>query len=390
MRYLFSLLLLASLWATVVAQEPEAELGQGCETAIPLSFDDASFINPEALGVINLNCSQTSLGLFVKDLNLTWYKFSTTAAGLVGFDIRPLVGTDNLDFLLFRAPNNKACVEIASGLLQPVVKNLAAASAEFPVTGLAPGQDKYGYADPVTVQKSEDYILVVNNVNGTDGHQVSLNYYRQDLLTGTIAWGTTKLDEPVEVLWVAADNNEVISRVQADSQGNFSLRTIVNTAGDQTEDYRVLVVAKGFGLVEMTVDPNKQKTPLQVQIQPLTMGAVQNTLDEHLYFSPNSSEKLDEASQKRLIRLLRELRFNPTLKIQLEGHSNGVFPSTEVDSKLSYNRAQWVKDQLMSQGIEAHRVFVKALGSNQQLYPKAKNEEEENRNRRVEIRYIDF
>jgi outer membrane protein OmpA-like peptidoglycan-associated protein len=155
-------------------------------------------------------------------------------------------------------------------------------------------------------------------------------------------------------------------------------------------DYELVVTSPGFAVQSLQIDEKQLNQKINITLKPVVKGEVCDTEENHLYFIPNSPDKISEQSKARLDLLLKEMRYNERLKIQLEGHSNGVFPSTEVDDKLSYARAQAIKDFLLSKGIENHRIFVKSFGSEKQLYPKARSEEEESHNRRVEIRYLDF
>jgi outer membrane protein OmpA-like peptidoglycan-associated protein len=76
---------------------------------------------------------------------------------------------------------------------------------------------------------------------------------------------------------------------------------------------------------------------------------------------------------------------NPKIEIQLEGHSNGIYPSTEIDINLSTKRAQTVKKWLVENGISSERIETKGFGSEKMLFPMAQDENEEQMNRRVEI-----
>ncbi len=391
-RFLLAVLCLLLVGKEGVAQEKDEgslELGQSCETAVMLSFEDASFTMPQALGVVEVGTAKSALTSFHKELNLSWHKFIVPEDILVGFEIRPMQEGANLDFVVFKADGKKTCSQIENGQIQPIRKNLSKAGNErYALTGLSVENNSIRFNEPIETKKGEEFYLVVNNVYGTEGHQLRLKRYTSLEIKGTVKAEQGKIEQPVELIWLNNTLDKVASSTKTDVAGNFVLQAIVDETDFRFEDYELIVSGKGFKLVDTTF--NRKINDLSFSLASLAKGKVADSESEHLYFRPNSAEKINDESQERLERLLKELRFNPRLKVQLEGHSNGVYPSTEVDSKLSYTRAESVKDFLVERGVERHRVFIKAFGSSKQLYPKAKNEEEESKNRRVEIRYIDF
>lgn len=96
-----------------------------------------------------------------------------------------------------------------------------------------------------------------------------------------------------------------------------------------------------------------------------------------------------------LERLLKTMQDHPDLKIEIQGHvccTDGGDDGFDFDSenrKLSENRAKFVYDYLIQNGIDAGRLSYKGFGHTR---PKIKHErtpEEEQMNRRVEILVID-
>jgi outer membrane protein OmpA-like peptidoglycan-associated protein len=80
------------------------------------------------------------------------------------------------------------------------------------------------------------------------------------------------------------------------------------------------------------------------------------------------------------------LQENPTVRIQIEGHTDNV--GTAADNlKLSENRAKSVVSFIVSKGIDPKRLTAKGFGATK---PVAENTSEENRaaNRRTELKII--
>ncbi len=84
-----------------------------------------------------------------------------------------------------------------------------------------------------------------------------------------------------------------------------------------------------------------------------------------------------------LERVAQILRENPSLRIEIQGHTDSTGPH-EYNVRLSERRAQAVADYLSSHGINADRMSVTGVG---EADPVASNDTEEGRakNRRVQI-----
>lgn len=104
---------------------------------------------------------------------------------------------------------------------------------------------------------------------------------------------------------------------------------------------------------------------------------------KNLYFYNNSGIFVPK-SKPVLAELLKIMRENPNLKIEIHGHicCQPVTPNEQV-SKI---RALAVYNFLITNGIDKNRLNYKSFGSSLPIYKiPERNEEERNENRRVEI-----
>lgn len=104
----------------------------------------------------------------------------------------------------------------------------------------------------------------------------------------------------------------------------------------------------------------------------------------NVFFDYNSSD-LKAESYPELNRLAQFIKNNPSLEIQISGHTDDI-GSDDFNKKLSLKRAESVLNYLVSIGVNKKLLTVKGFGASQAVYP---NTSEENRakNRRVEIKY---
>ena len=90
-----------------------------------------------------------------------------------------------------------------------------------------------------------------------------------------------------------------------------------------------------------------------------------------------------------------QMKCNPTVKIEIQGHICCLMPDEGSDSQdpvnsmpLSYTRAKAVYSYLASKGIAASRMACKGYGYTRPIYYPEKNEAERMANRRVEIKIL--
>ena len=112
---------------------------------------------------------------------------------------------------------------------------------------------------------------------------------------------------------------------------------------------------------------------------------------EGLNFYPGSHHTLPEAKPilKKLLELLQQ---NKSLRIEVQGHvccaakpnQDGLDDETG-DFKLSWNRAQFVRDYLIQNGIEAERVTYRGFAMTRPLVYPENTIQDQIKNRRVEI-----
>lgn len=99
--------------------------------------------------------------------------------------------------------------------------------------------------------------------------------------------------------------------------------------------------------------------------------------------------KLLPKSKPSLSQLQRFMFVNADVCIEIAGHVNhpGMPPVnlSSFESKLSIARANSIQDSLVMKGINPDRILSKGYGNWEMIYPKANNDKQRERNRRVEI-----
>jgi len=120
-----------------------------------------------------------------------------------------------------------------------------------------------------------------------------------------------------------------------------------------------------------------------IPLKPLKAG--EKMILRNVFYATDSYE-LEPESKVELNKVLNLLNNNPTLQIEISGHTDNV-GSDSYNKELSMNRARSVYNYLTEQGIESQRLTYKGYGENQ---PIDTNETPEGRakNRRTEIKVL--
>ncbi|MBK7298263.1 MAG: OmpA family protein [Flavobacteriales bacterium] len=126
--------------------------------------------------------------------------------------------------------------------------------------------------------------------------------------------------------------------------------------------------------------PASEPYTLNVPLSPITAGSV---IELRNVFFNTASYDLLPASNTELSKLAKLMEANPTLRIELGGHTDDV-GADAANLKLSDQRAQAVRDNLIAAGIDATRITAKGYGETK---PVSTNDTDEGRalNRRTEV-----
>jgi len=122
---------------------------------------------------------------------------------------------------------------------------------------------------------------------------------------------------------------------------------------------------------------------IQIKLQPIKMGAEMNLYN--IYFETDSFSILPE-SEPELKNLVSFLTINPTLKVEIQGHTDNSGQSRK-NLELSKMRAKSVENYLVKMGIKRDRLHAVGFGESK---PVATNETKDGRklNRRTTIKIV--
>ncbi|GAA4395644.1 hypothetical protein GCM10023187_02830 [Nibrella viscosa] len=205
-------------------------------------------------------------------------------------------------------------------------------------------------------------------------------------LKGIIADARTKKPLTATIELIDLSTNQVVTRVSSDEQtGQY---TAVLPSGGE---YALYVTVPGYLFKSLSFDFTQRTKgegmSLSVPLEPIASGkgsTAKETLN-NIFFESGRFE-LESKSKTELDRLAAFLKTNPTVKVEISGHTDDQ-GSAATNLELSKKRAQSVVDFLTRAGIEPARIQATGYGETRPLVP---NTSDENRrlNRRIEWRVL--
>ena len=175
---------------------------------------------------------------------------------------------------------------------------------------------------------------------------------------------------------------------RTDTAGYYSVRlpkdSVVKVEAVAPNYFFESVTMKVFGSPELY---KKYKVSPDIQLPSAKAG--EKAILRDLFFVGNQAVLL-KVSEPELPKVLKFMQINPDLSIEVAGHINHPNLEPEKLAKwewdLSVDRAKLVYDYLLKNGIAAERMTYQGYGNKEMLFPKGGTEEQQQQNRRVEIR----
>ncbi|MBL0136523.1 MAG: OmpA family protein [Chitinophagaceae bacterium] len=186
---------------------------------------------------------------------------------------------------------------------------------------------------------------------------------------------------PSAVELTELSGKEISSKVQTDENGNYLITLPIG------KDYAFNVNRKGY-LFYSANFPMSQKSPditynVDIPLQPIELNA--SIVLKNIFFDSKMFE-LKTESTTELDKVVQLLKDNPTLKIEISGHTDNIGKATD-NLQLSEKRAQSVVKYLALKGIAPERLSSKGYGANQPVAPNT-TEEGRSQNRRTELKIL--
>ncbi|WP_291726887.1 OmpA family protein [Bernardetia sp.] len=204
------------------------------------------------------------------------------------------------------------------------------------------------------------------------------------LISGTVYNSKTKEPIGAEILYEMLPVGEETGTAQADPQtGNYKIALPPNS------QYGFLAKSRGFVSVSENIDARGNEVYKEIKrnlyLTPIEVG--QKIRLNNVFFKRGTNELLKE-SFPELDRLVIFMLENPTVTIEVEGHTDLEGIPT-MNMKLSALRVKAIQDYLVRQKIDKKRVETRPYGSTQPI-TRQRDEASKKLNRRVEFKILSY
>jgi outer membrane protein OmpA-like peptidoglycan-associated protein len=193
-----------------------------------------------------------------------------------------------------------------------------------------------------------------------------------------------KTEKPLDATIELIDNQKNILLATFKSNSSTGKYLVTLPSG---KNYGIAVKADGYLFHSENFDlpeaADFQEFTLDIEMKKVDIGST--IVLKNIFFDFDKATIKSESTNE-LARLIKLLKDNPEIKIELGSHTDDI-GSHEYNAKLSDNRSKAVVAYLIANGIPANRLIAKGYGESK---PLAKNDTEEGRtqNRRTEFKII--
>jgi len=236
-----------------------------------------------------------------------------------------------------------------------------------------------------TISSSEDNLIAwkTEPVSETVAEKtVAVSLASLTLLKGRILDDATK--QPVEATIILTDNEKGEELATFTSNSATGKYLVSLPSG---KNYGIAVKAEGylFYSENFNIPANApyQEIEKDIYLKKIDIGA--SIVLRNIFFDFNKATLRPE-SKTELDGLIQLMKDNPTLKIEISGHTDNI-GSAEYNKKLSEQRAKAVVDYLIAAGISSDRLTYVGYGFEKPIAPNT-TEEGRQLNRRTEFKII--
>ncbi len=228
-----------------------------------------------------------------------------------------------------------------------------------------------------------------NNLNGLGGYDIYTFEMPPALRPHVVTYVKGKVfdsrtHQPLEAAIEITDleRDKAVYQDYSDISQGYFLATLTSgkNYGLNISKEGYLFYSQNFSLVG-----HEPKTPynITVTLEPIEVG--NKVVLNNIFFDTNKTD-LKPESVAELQKLIEFLNLNPTLRIEISGHTDNV-GNDQVNQTLSENRAKSVYQYLITSKVTPARLVYKGYGKTQPIAPNTTDEGRQ-KNRRTEFKII--
>jgi type IX secretion system PorP/SprF family membrane protein len=234
---------------------------------------------------------------------------------------------------------------------------------------------------------------IIARAEGYDDATLDVNYDKTGTLSKTLFINQTLQASYLKLIVLDENTKKPLQvtamcvGIEGQELGKSSLIVLNNFPPEKhpliiVNKYEILISKEGYFNKTVKVDAVKiEDLELVVQLTPIEVGA--SIIVDDLLFKTGKTE-LDERSFRILDQLVDFMNQNPSIKIELQGHTDSD-GADAANQKLSEGRAKSAVEYMVSKGIDKSRMTAKGYGESKPIESNA-TPEGKAKNRRVELK----
>jgi len=338
------------------------------EVLFPLSAND--FSKSE---VLKDDVTLNALYYLYEDKYTFWYKFIALEDGNIHYSVSPTNEQDRYRSMVFDYGTSDFCDKLVNENLQP--KKVERTPVRFK-------NDKVLYKNTLEVNKGDTFFVSVLSLRPEDcGHFLYMEWDDQSFSFHAIhrpCYNFSQLDQP------SFSANKEFSE-------DVSLSLDFDDKKTTEEDTLATIIQENkFEVLET----------IEVQSEYEEFISVGDRLILNQVYFYNNTFAFKDGAKKELDQLVEFLNLNPTVEVEIQGHTANNTEEIRPDPnfkgqgkewnfkgsalKLSEKRAEAVTEYLIEKGVSKKRLIPKGYGDSKKRIPDAKTFEEFEKNMRVE------
>jgi len=240
----------------------------------------------------------------------------------------------------------------------------------------------------------KEHQLVVR-ANGFDDEVVKIKYDKFGTLNKPVYMNKSFIGAQLKLTVIDEDTKKVIkstvmvSDITVPATPINSLMVMNDITPDQyplnmNRKFEILITKEGYFNQSLKLEVTRSE-PLNRTVELSALGVGKSIVLDDLLFKTGKAE-LDQRSYRLLDQMVDFMNQNPTLKIEIGGHTDNV-GSDGSNQRLSEARAKSAVDYISNKGIDITRLKAKGYG---EAKPRADNGTDDGKalNRRVEMKVI--
>jgi outer membrane protein OmpA-like peptidoglycan-associated protein len=354
-----------------------------CTSAIDISLNTEYKI-PASNGAgkrIEISSKKPSKTAFFKEHHTYWYQFKAPVSGELLLEITPDKPEDDIDWIIYRNIDTSFCSSLVANKAVAVRSNIArndlklqgkTGMTDSAINEFEPPGVHSNFSKVLLIEKDAHYFFVIDNIQQKGkGFTFKFTFKPKKVappaekkvkIKGTIIDSVSKQPLCARVIVELQNGNREVSKTYSDSaSGKYELELFPSK-------YMFIVEKDGFFQKIDYTDYNEykgQEVNKDFVLDSIRVGGRISYFN--INFEPNKSI-IKKESEKELFRLYKFLKDNPNVIVDIRGHTNSNNIADQYFlQRLSFRRAEAVKDYLIIQGITANRLSFKGLGSSEPL-----------------------